>query len=104
MAQVVGVVGQQQLLAACATCASGAARIVARGGSYRHIDSASDYGNEKEVGAGIARALAAGLCTRAELFVTSKLWNTDHAPEHVEPALRRTLGAARRARIRRHLQ
>lgn len=59
---------------------------------YRHLDSACDYGNEKEVGEGIRRALADGLCTREELWVTSKLWNTYHAAEHVEAALRRTLG------------
>ena len=58
---------------------------------YRHLDCASDYGNEKEVGEGIAKALAEGVCTREELWVTSKLWNTNHAPEHVKPALLRTL-------------
>jgi D-xylose reductase len=58
---------------------------------YRHLDSACDYGNEKEVGQGIARAIDDGLVTREELFVTSKLWNTYHAPEHVLPALERTL-------------
>ncbi len=58
---------------------------------YRLIDSAADYGNEQLVGQGIARAIAAGVCTRAELFVTSKLWATDHDPAHVEGALRRTL-------------
>ncbi|TBR37780.1 aldo/keto reductase [Marinomonas agarivorans] len=58
---------------------------------YRHIDSASDYGNEKETGEGIARAIKEGICTREELWVTSKLWNTYHAKEHVKPALMRTL-------------
>ena len=58
---------------------------------YRHLDAACDYGNEKEVGQGIARALADKLCTREELHVTSKLWCTYHAPEHVAPALKRTL-------------
>ena len=52
---------------------------------YRHLDSACDYGNEVEVGEGISRALADGLCTREELTVTSKLWNTYHSPEHVKP-------------------
>ena len=42
---------------------------------YRHLDSAADYGNEKQVGEGIARAIAEGLCRREELWVTSKLWN-----------------------------
>ena len=58
---------------------------------YRHLDSASDYGNEVEVGDGIARAINDGLCSRDELWVTSKLWNTYHAPENVGPAIERTL-------------
>ena len=58
---------------------------------YRHIDCAADYGNEKEVGAGIKAALDAGVCKREELHVTSKLWNTYHAKEHVEAACRRSL-------------
>ena len=58
---------------------------------YRHLDSAADYGNELEVGAGINRVLEAGLCSRDELWVTSKLWNTFHRPEHVVSACRRSL-------------
>jgi D-xylose reductase len=58
---------------------------------YRHLDSASDYGNEVEVGNGIARAIKDGLCSRDELWVTSKLWNTYHAPNNVGPAIQRTL-------------
>lgn len=58
---------------------------------YRHLDSAADYGNEKEVGDGIARAIADGLCTREELWVTSKLWNTYHRKEHVEAACCKSL-------------
>jgi len=58
---------------------------------YRHLDCACDYGNEAEVGAGVRAALAAGACRRGELWVTSKLWNTYHAPQHVRPAAERTL-------------
>lgn len=58
---------------------------------YRHFDSAADYGNEAETGEGIARAIAEGLVTREELWITSKLWNTFHAPEHVEEACRKSL-------------
>jgi D-xylose reductase len=58
---------------------------------YRHFDSASDYGNEKEVGDGFTRAFKDGLCERQDLWITSKLWNTYHAPEHVLPALEKTL-------------
>ena len=58
---------------------------------YRHLDSAADYGNEKEAGEGIKSALAAGLCQREDLWVTSKLWNTYHRPEHVRAACEKTL-------------
>ena len=58
---------------------------------YRHLDSACDYGNEVQVGEGIKRAIDDGLCTREDLWVTSKLWNTYHAKEHVRPALEKTL-------------
>ena len=44
-----------------------------------------------QVGLGIRRAIEDGVCKREELFVTSKLWNTFHAPEHVEAACRRSL-------------
>jgi len=58
---------------------------------YRHLDSACDYGNEKEVGVGIKRAIDAGLCTREDLWITSKLWNTYHHPDHVVMAMDQTL-------------
>ena len=58
---------------------------------FRHFDSASDYGNEAEVGDGIQRAIVDGLVSREDLWITSKLWNTYHAPEHVPLALDRTL-------------
>ena len=58
---------------------------------YRHFDSAADYANEVQTGEGLARAIAEGLVTRDDLWVTSKLWNTFHAAEHVEEACRKTL-------------
>ena len=58
---------------------------------YRHLDCACDYGNEAEVGNGIKKAIAKGVIKREELWVTSKLWNTYHAKEHVRPALEKTL-------------
>lgn len=58
---------------------------------YRHIDSASDYGNEVEAGEGIRAAIDNGHASRDELWVTSKLWNTNHRREHVRPACERTL-------------
>jgi D-xylose reductase len=58
---------------------------------YRHFDCACDYGNEAEVGAGLRAVLGQQLCRREDLWVTSKLWNTYHAREHVRPALERSL-------------
>eukprot|EP01062_Namystynia_karyoxenos_P010321 TRINITY_DN13655_c0_g1_i1.p1 TRINITY_DN13655_c0_g1~~TRINITY_DN13655_c0_g1_i1.p1 ORF type:complete len:351 (+),score=106.68 TRINITY_DN13655_c0_g1_i1:72-1055(+) len=58
---------------------------------YRHIDCAAVYGNEQEIGAVLKDAISSGMVKREELFVTSKLWNSEHRPENVEPALRQTL-------------
>ncbi|KAK9164397.1 hypothetical protein Syun_005299 [Stephania yunnanensis] len=45
---------------------------------YRHFDTAADYKNEEEVGEALADAFRAGLVKREELFITTKLWNSDH--------------------------
>lgn len=58
---------------------------------YRHIDCASIYGNEAEIGAALAEAIAAGVVTRDALWITSKLWNDCHEPAQVRPALLRSL-------------
>jgi len=58
---------------------------------YRHFDSACDYGNEAEAGVGLEQAFQAGLVRREEVWITSKLWNTYHAAEHVRPAVERSL-------------
>ncbi len=76
-----------------AVCAEVVVDAIRRG--YRHLDCACDYGNEAEVGEGIAAAIEAGIVKREELWVTSKLWNTYHRSEHVEPAIRRTLADLR---------
>mmetsp|Transcript_60114 Transcript_60114/g.95457 ORF Transcript_60114/g.95457 Transcript_60114/m.95457 type:complete len:499 (+) Transcript_60114:21-1517(+) len=57
---------------------------------YKHIDCAAAYGNEEEVGEGLANAFKAGV-KREDVFVTSKLWNTKHDPKDVVPALKRSL-------------
>lgn len=44
---------------------------------YRLIDTAAVYGNEDAVGDAVREAIATGLCTREELFITSKLWVQD---------------------------
>ena len=59
---------------------------------YRHFDAACDYGNETEAGEGLAAAMSSGAVSRDDLWITSKLWNTYHRPEHVRPALEKTLG------------
>ena len=58
---------------------------------YKLLDCACDYGNEDKVGEGIKKALDEGVVQRKDLWVTSKLWNTFHRPEHVKPACLRTL-------------
>lgn len=58
---------------------------------YRHFDCACDYGNEKAVGEGLKRSLSAGACTRDDLWITSKLWNTYHHPDYVRAACERNL-------------
>ena len=58
---------------------------------YRKFDCACDYGNEYEVGLGIKKALDEKICSREDLHITSKLWNTYHHPDDVLPALKKTL-------------
>lgn len=58
---------------------------------YNHIDCASIYGNQAEIGQAIADAIREGDIKRSELFITSKLWNDSHKPEDVKPALEQTL-------------
>ncbi|XP_043689332.1 NADPH-dependent aldo-keto reductase, chloroplastic-like [Telopea speciosissima] len=58
---------------------------------YRHIDCAQVYGNEKEVGSALKKLFADGIVTREDLWITSKLWCSDHAPEDVPAAINRTL-------------
>ena len=53
---------------------------------FRHLDCAERYRNEDAVGEAIQAAFAAGSLRREDLFVTTKLWNTNHRPERVKPA------------------
>ncbi|OSC26992.1 dehydrogenase [Mycobacterium vulneris] len=59
---------------------------------FRHLDAAERYRNEAEVGAALKELFASGTVRREELFVTTKLWNNNHRPERVKPALRASLG------------
>jgi len=59
---------------------------------YRHFDCAERYRNEREVGEALRVGLAAGGIAREDIFVTTKLWNSNHRPERVEPAFEASLG------------
>ncbi|PSS19125.1 NADP-dependent D-sorbitol-6-phosphate dehydrogenase [Actinidia chinensis var. chinensis] len=56
---------------------------------YRHFDCAADYKNEAEVGEALAEAFQTGLVKREDLFITTKLWNSDHG--HVVEACKDSL-------------
>lgn len=58
---------------------------------YRHIDCAPIYFNEPTIGKALKDAIKAGDVRREELWITSKLWNSDHAPEDVEPACKKNV-------------
>ncbi len=58
---------------------------------FRHFDAAERYRNESEVGEALQAGLAAGGIAREDIFVTTKLWNTNHRPERVEPAFEASL-------------
>lgn len=50
---------------------------------YRHIDTAALYGNEE----GVGRAIAASGLARDEVYITTKVWNTDHGRERTYAAM-----------------
>ena len=56
---------------------------------YRHIDCASFYGNEAEIGNAIRDAVRDGVVSRQDLFIVSKLWGNCHGRTNVEPTLTR---------------
>ena len=53
---------------------------------FRHFDCAERYGNEREVGEALQGGLGAAQLVREDIFVTTKLWNTNHRPDRVQPA------------------
>ena len=53
---------------------------------FRHLDCAERYCNEEAVGDGMQAAFRAGAIRREDVFVTTKLWNTNHRPGRVKPA------------------
>lgn len=59
---------------------------------YRHLDCAWFYLNEDEVGSGMREFLSNNPGTkRSDIFITTKVWNHLHAPEHVEWSLKNSL-------------
>ncbi|XP_069482914.1 aldo-keto reductase family 1 member A1-A-like [Ambystoma mexicanum] len=59
---------------------------------YRNIDCAFSYGNEHEVGEALQEKVGPNKALKREdVFIVSKLWNTKHHPEDVEPACRLSL-------------
>ncbi|KAK2946300.1 putative Aldo-keto reductase family 1 member A1 [Blattamonas nauphoetae] len=58
---------------------------------YRHFDLAAFYQNESEIGDCFKEIFSEGLVKREDLWITSKLWNSEHRPERVENACRKTL-------------
>jgi diketogulonate reductase-like aldo/keto reductase len=58
---------------------------------FRHFDCAERYRNEEAVGDAMREIFAAGTVQREEVFVTTKLWNTNHRPERVRPAFEASL-------------
>lgn len=53
---------------------------------FRHLDCAERYRNEEQVGEAIRETIRGGSFARGDLFVTTKLWNSNHRPERVKPA------------------
>jgi diketogulonate reductase-like aldo/keto reductase len=58
---------------------------------FRHFDCAERYRNEEAVGDAMREIFGAGTVQREEVFVTTKLWNTNHRPERVRPAFEASL-------------
>ena len=62
---------------------------------FRHFDCAERYRNEREVGEALRNGLAALGIARDDIFVTTKVWNTNHRPERVQPAFDASLDSLR---------
>src|ERR1700712_1902072 len=72
------------------------ATVAAVEAGFPHLACAERYRNEAEVGVALKDLLASGAIRREDLFVTTKLWNNNHRPERVKPALE---GSLRRLRV-----
>ena len=58
---------------------------------FRGLDTAERYRTEKEVGEAMKEVFKAGKIKREDVFVATKLWNTNHRPERVKPAFEASL-------------
>lgn len=58
---------------------------------FRHFDCAERYRNESEVGEALHSGMADFGIGREEIFITTKLWNTNHRPDRVEAAFQGSL-------------
>ena len=58
---------------------------------FRVIDTAERYRTETEVGEAILEVFKGGKIKREDVFVITKLWNTNHRPERVKPAFEASL-------------
>jgi aldehyde reductase len=83
------VLGFGTLIPDAATTVSATKDALAAG--FRHFDCAERYRNEREVGMALREGRAAAGIAREDIFITTKLWNTNHRPERVEPAFEASL-------------
>jgi diketogulonate reductase-like aldo/keto reductase len=67
------------------------ATIAALEAGFRQLDSAERYRNENEVGQAVQKVLKGGKIKREEVFIATKLWNSNHRPERVKPAFEASL-------------
>ncbi len=58
---------------------------------FRHFDCSERYRNEHVVGNAMGETFKAGTARRGDVFVTTKLWNSNHRPERVKPAFEASL-------------
>src|SRR3974390_1116805 len=58
---------------------------------FRVIDTAERYRTEREVGEAMQEVFKGGKIKREDVFVITKLWNTNHRPERVKPACEASL-------------
>jgi diketogulonate reductase-like aldo/keto reductase len=71
--------------------ATKSATMAALEAGFRSFDCAERYRNEDVVGEAMREVFEAGAITRSDVFVATKLWNTNHRPERVKPALEASL-------------